>query len=501
MWISLSLASFAVSAQAPGDVRVALVIGNAAYPGKLALKNPGNDAQAMANALRGLGFKVVELRDGDRTQMTAAIASARDSLKGMQGIGMLYYAGHGLQLDWRNYMVPVNANIAKAADVPQQTVDVNAVIDAFKQAGNRMNILVLDACRDNPFGDNGSASGKGLAQLNAPSGTFLAFATAPGNIAEDGDESSGNGLYTQFLLQELQKPTAKIEDVFKRVRLNVRQKSEGRQIPWESTSLEEDFYFNTGKVQSPVKVGTNEKDAAFAKEKADWDKVKDSQNPKDIYAFLNTYPNASIAELAQAKLERLDRAKIVAQADQMGLVQKPLSPYFRQGDTYEFAIKDGYSGATISKTTARVTQVNQEVAEFTGQMGPGTRGTATVGGAVIEDNVGRYDPPYPLLPSGEILVGKRWAGQSNVVTTQGRSTTLNFSAQVVARETITVEAGTFDTFKLEFNFTLGTGLRYKTISWAQPEWGLAIKMLIESGDPRNPTKILRELISRRRIEG
>lgn len=501
MWISLSLASFAVSAQAPGDVRVALVIGNAAYPGKLALKNPGNDAQAMANALRGLGFKVVELRDGDRTQMTAAIASARDSLKGMQGIGMLYYAGHGLQLDWRNYMVPVNANIAKAADVPQQTVDVNAVIDAFKQAGNRMNILVLDACRDNPFGDNGSASGKGLAQLNAPSGTFLAFATAPGNIAEDGDESSGNGLYTQFLLQELQKPTAKIEDVFKRVRLNVRQKSEGRQIPWESTSLEEDFYFNTGKVQSPVKVGTNEKDAAFAKEKADWDKVKDSQNPKDIYAFLNAYPNASISELAQAKLERLDKAKIVAQADAMGLAQNPHDSRFREGDVYEFALKDGYTGVVRSRTTARVTKVTADTAEYTGQMGQGTQGISTISGAVIEDSQGRYDPPYALVPGGEFVVGKRWSGRSNVITRQGQATTMEYTGRVVSQEVIHIDAGTFNTFRLEFVFVLATGFRYKATFWAQPDWGLGLKTLVESGDPRNPTKILRELISRRRMEG
>ena len=345
MWISLSLASFALSAQAPGDVRVALVIGNAAYPGKLALKNPGNDAQAMANALRGLGFKVVELRDGDRTQMTAAIASARDSLKGMQGIGMLYYAGHGLQLDWRNYMVPVNANIAKAADVPQQTVDVNAVIDAFKQAGNRMNILVLDACRDNPFGDNGSASGKGLAQLNAPSGTFLAFATAPGNIAEDGDESSGNGLYTQFLLQELQKPTAKIEDVFKRVRLNVRQQSQGRQIPWESTSLEDDFYFNTGKIVVVAPPKEAERDKAFEVEKADWDKIKDSQNADDFYAYLQKYPSGLISQQATAALERLAKAKVIAAADKNGMTASA-QPRYQAGDAYHYKVTDLISGVT-----------------------------------------------------------------------------------------------------------------------------------------------------------
>lgn len=138
----------------------------------------------------------------------------------------------------------MDAKIASAVDIVGQTVDVNSVIDVFKTAGNRMNILVLDACRDNPFGK--IASGKGLAQLDAPPGTFLAFATAPDNVAEDGNVETGHGLYAQYLLEELRRPTTKIEDVFKRVRLNVRRQSKGRQIPWESTSLEDDFVFNDG---------------------------------------------------------------------------------------------------------------------------------------------------------------------------------------------------------------------------------------------------------------
>ena len=221
----LSLLTFSAAAQAPIDIRIALVIGNGAYAGSAALPNPVNDAQAMGETLKQLGFTVVELRDGNKAQMNDAITKVRTALQGKQGVGMLYYAGHGLQLDWRNYMVPVDAKIASSADISSQAVDVHSVIDAFKAAGNRMNIVVLDACRDNPFAS--TASGKGLAQLDAPPGTFLAFATAPGNVAEDGDVKSGNGLYTGFLLEELKKPSAKIEDVFKRVRLNVRKRSQG----------------------------------------------------------------------------------------------------------------------------------------------------------------------------------------------------------------------------------------------------------------------------------
>jgi uncharacterized caspase-like protein len=262
--VAMALAVVSVSAQAPLDVRVALIIGNSAYAGA-PLVNPVNDARAMSEVLRSLGFQVIELRDGSRAQMTAAIFKASETLKGKQGVGMLYYAGHGLQLDWHNYMVPIDALLKSAADVERQAVDLGGVIDLFKGAGNRMNIVVLDACRDNPFA-GGTSSAKGLAPLDAPPSTFLAYSTAPGNVAEDGDAASGNGLYTQYLLQELKRPTARIEDVFKRVRLNVRKQSQGRQIPWESTSLEDDFFFNDG-VRHTIKPEELERMAAAARER------------------------------------------------------------------------------------------------------------------------------------------------------------------------------------------------------------------------------------------
>ena len=237
------LVSVGVVAQAPLDVRVALIIGNSAYINAPPLINSSNDARAMSNIMRKLGFKVFDVIDGDKRSMDQAVEKMQAQLAGQQAVAMLYYAGHGLQLDWHNYMVPIDAKLNKAGDVSIQTVDIERVINAFKVAKTRMNIVVLDACRDNPF--SGQSTGKGLAQMDAPSGTYLAFATAPGNVAEDGDSESSNGLFTQFLIKELQKP-AKIEDVFKRVRLQVRQKSQGRQIPWDSSSLEDDFSFNDG---------------------------------------------------------------------------------------------------------------------------------------------------------------------------------------------------------------------------------------------------------------
>jgi uncharacterized caspase-like protein len=314
------LTSFAAAAQAPLDVRVALVIGNSAYPGEAALETPANDAAAMKRTLAQLGFAVVDLEDGSREQMTAAIASVRDRLRGKQAIGMLYYAGHGLQLDWHNYMVPVDAKMNTAADVPAQTVDIDSVITAFKAAGNRMNIVVLDACRDNPFSSN--ASGKGLAQLDAPPGTFLAYATAPGNVAEDGTEGT-NGLYTGYLVQELAKPAVKIEDVFKRVRLQVRQKSQGRQVPWESTSLEEDFFFNDGQkfmmsseelanlaAQAKQREQVLLQQAAQAREK-EWLLAQELKQQRERHAM--ALRDAQAQELAmQARVREADR--LTAQA-------------------------------------------------------------------------------------------------------------------------------------------------------------------------------------------
>lgn len=498
--IALALAGLPALAQAPLDVRVALVIGNAAYSGNAALANPGNDARAMAETLRQLGFAVVELSDGTKAQMSQAIAKVRDDLTGKQGVGMLYYAGHGLQLDWHNYMVPVDAKLSVATDVPVQTVDVNSVIDAFKGAGNRMNILVLDACRDNPFTAIGSA--KGLAQLDAPPGTILAYATSPGNVAEDGDSKGGNGLYTQYLLEELTKPAAKIEDVFKRVRFSVRRQSQGRQIPWELTSLDDDFYFNTGQRIVVARPDEKARERTFSEEKTAWDKIKDSKRAEDLYDFLLQYPNGGVSELAQAKLERLDRAKIVAQVDRNGEQQTPVATRFRMGDRYEFAIKDGLTGALRTRSTAMVTAVNDTLVEYTGIFGPNSRGSSTIAGAVISTGGETFDPPYTLIPGGEYQVGKRWAGRTNITRANASKGWMEFEGKILTRERVEVAAGTFEGYKVQMEFLYDDGTRRKTTFWAQPDWGLPMKMVIETRVRTGPVDIVvREMLSRQRGNG
>ena len=488
-------------AQAPADVRIALVIGNAAYPGAAALVNPGNDAKAMGETLRGLGFTVVEARDASRAQMTQAIATVRDNLKGRAGIGMLYYAGHGLQLDWRNYMVPVDAKMSKASDVPEQAVDLGQVIDAFKAAGNKMNIVVLDACRDNPFA--ATATGKGLAQLDAPPGTFLAYATAPGNVAEDGEaKSDSNGLYTKYLLQELKKPQAKIEDVFKRVRLNVRQQSQGRQIPWESTSLEDDFFFNAG-LKPTQKLSESEKDKAFAAEKTDWEKIKDSKNVDDFYAFLQKYPNGNISGLVQGKVESLQRAQTQAVADIDGIVNKSPFETYREGDSYTFQVKDGLTNQVIARAGIKVRQRDAESIEGlsdTNNLPTIGNTILTRGGALVRDGGGTYDPPYTLYPNGELRIGSRATTRTNVTHNNGFKQWMEVTSQVVGKETIDTAFGKTLTIKVVVSQQYQNGNRASMTLWLEPDWGYSVLMRRESRSARGgtPDIFVREMLSRER---
>ena len=220
----------------------ALVLGNSRYK-HAPLKNPLNDANGMAEALKSVGFGVTLGLDLGQSDMRDAIRAYTGGLAKSKAVGLFYFAGHGAQLAWRNYLIPVDTEISDIQELRERGVDVNSLIEGIRKAGNPMNMIILDACRDNPFGRGSVArlDQKGLSQLDAPPGTLLAYATAPGNTAIDGEGE--NGLYTGHLLRQIRVPEAKVEDVFKRVRLAVRRQSNGLQIPWESTSLEEDFWF------------------------------------------------------------------------------------------------------------------------------------------------------------------------------------------------------------------------------------------------------------------
>jgi len=228
------------SAPAPaGERRVALVIGNSAYKTS-PLRNPVNDARAISKALAATGFKVTMIEDATLTAMRRAVRAFGDELMA-GGVGLFYYAGHGMQVRGRNFLIPVNADIEREDEVEDGALDANFILAKMDSAKNALNLIILDACRNNPFTRSFRSGAQGLAQMDAPSGTLVAFATAPGSVASDGDGE--NGLYTKHLLANITRAGLPIEQVFKEVRRGVGRDTGDRQIPWESSSLKGDFFF------------------------------------------------------------------------------------------------------------------------------------------------------------------------------------------------------------------------------------------------------------------
>ena len=232
---------------ASAENRLALVIGQSAYRSVPALANPGNDAKAVAQLLTESGFEVAQASDLSQTQMRQTISdfAGRVAAKGADTVALVFYAGHGLQIDGENFLVPVDVDPKREADIPIQAVRLNDVLNTLTSVPSRMRILLLDACRNNPFPDIGKTAGGGLAIIDAKIGapnTFLSFSTSPGAIAEDG--SGADSPYTTALLAAAKATNIPIEETFKRVRLSVNKATEGRQTPWDSSSLTEDFRFS-----------------------------------------------------------------------------------------------------------------------------------------------------------------------------------------------------------------------------------------------------------------
>ncbi|WP_374384288.1 caspase domain-containing protein, partial [Thermomonas sp.] len=253
-------ATTAAEAQQAAPKRVALVIGNAAYQ-QTPLKNPVNDARVMANTLRQLGFQVIQRENATKQQMEQAVGEfGRALTKG--GVALFYYAGHGMQVNGRNFLIPTDATIATEQAVRLESLDVDLVLDQVAGSGTDVNLIVLDACRNNPFERRFRSGGSGgLAQINAPKGTMIAYATAPGSVAADGD--GANGLYTSKLVEAIKQPGLPVEEVFKRVRANVAQASRDQQTPWEASSLVGNFYF-----LGPTTVVVNQPAAAAQQQQA-----------------------------------------------------------------------------------------------------------------------------------------------------------------------------------------------------------------------------------------
>lgn len=398
--------------------RLAVVIGNATYA-QAPLPGASKDAVAIGSALRELGYDVLDVANGTRESMLKALQQVSQRL-GRAGIGLLYYAGHGVQIDWQNYLVPVDARVTSGADVREQAVNIQAALDAFRRAEVRINIIILDACRDNPFGR--SASGLGLAPIDAPTGTFLAYATAPGKVAEEGGAGSdGHGLYTRHLLEELKRPDVKIEDLFKRVRLRVRQASNGRQIPWESTSLEEDFVFRSG--ARIERESHAERERHFVEEQRAWESVRGSDRVEDYFSFLQRHPSGAYAESAQRELDRLQKLP-------------PQRPHFQVGDEFVYDHSDVY-GSNSRVRRFRVTGLQTDRIEVNG----GSVVWDPVGN-LIADGDGVREPAKVMLPAN-LTLGLKWRTEYRI-----DRRFYYYDYRAVAREPVEVPAGRFVALRL-----------------------------------------------------
>ena len=225
----------------PVDRRVALIIGNGSYSvGRL--NNPVLDARAMAETLQALGFEVLAHENLTYRSMRRAVAEFGERV-GAGGVALFYYSGHGLQVNGKNYLVPVDADIKNERYVAAEAIDAESVLVHMQESKTRVNIVVLDACRDNPFAGRFRALGRGLAFMDVPAGTYVAYSTAPGSVAADGEPGT-NGIYTSELLRALREPGLRIEDVFKRVRIAVQSRTQNRQSPWDASSMTGEFVFN-----------------------------------------------------------------------------------------------------------------------------------------------------------------------------------------------------------------------------------------------------------------
>ncbi len=222
--------------------RVALIIGNSAYKSS-PLANPANDAEDMTAALKRLGFDVIKEVNADQRQMEDAIDKFYNCLRKSE-IGLFYYAGHGMQIDNANYLIPVRANIKSESDVKFESVHAGRVLGKMRDVGNRLNIVILDACRDNPFKRSFRTESKGLARMNAPKGSILIYATSPGSLAEDG--KGRNGTYTRNLLENIERSDLTVQQVFNETGRGVMADTGDKQVPWMSSTPVAEFYLAGG---------------------------------------------------------------------------------------------------------------------------------------------------------------------------------------------------------------------------------------------------------------
>lgn len=400
--VIIAMVAVSVAAQLPAPAkpakpakpsRVALVIGNAAYK-EDPLLNPVNDSEDMVALLKQSGFNVVHRKNATLKEMHLALREFGDRLS-RETLGLFYFAGHGVQVRGRNYLLAVDADIGREDEVAFNALDLQAVLEKMDTARNHTNLIVLDACRNNPFAARFKLANNGLAQIDAPPGTVVAFSTAPGSVAADG--SGRNGLYTKHLLANLTKPGTRIEDAFKQVRVAVRAESSGRQTPWESTSLESELV------------------------------LKSAPKPPPKPA-----PPATVAAAATGQ----SRAK----STQVGA-----APRFEVGDWWEWRITNQLSDESRT-VKRRIVAISGDAVTFENGV------VRDLSGNTLREKIGdklhTYTPStlffvFPLTP------GLTWSGISVEQVGDDYASDLDTKIAAIAEEEIDTAMGRFKTIKVE----------------------------------------------------
>ena len=302
------------------ETRVALVIGNAAYRHAPALANPKNDAEGVAASLKRMGFEVLAGTDLEKPAMDKLLQAFADKLE-RADVALVFYAGHGLQVNGRNYLVPVDGKLDKESDLVFQAVALDTIQGLMEQ-GQRTSIMILDACRDNPLARNLARSmgtrsggiGRGLGAAQAGVGTLIVYATQPGNVALDG-ETGANSPFTAALLAHLETKGLEVRQVLTRVRQAVIEKTRGKQVPWDSSSLTGDFYFAAATTKPPAATpppASATPPPAIDNEALFWSSIKDGNNIAHFKAYLARWPNGVFADLAKSRVEELEKAALRA---------------------------------------------------------------------------------------------------------------------------------------------------------------------------------------------
>lgn len=315
------------------EERVALIIGNSTYGTVSSLDNPAHDARLMGDALEELGFDVTTLIDTTQIDMKRGIAQFGRNLRkaGPDATGLFYYAGHGVQSFGTNYLLPVDVELSDAADLDLVAIEAQSVLRQMFSAKNQTNIIILDACRNNPFSDIPEFNDNGLAEMQAPTGSYLAYATAPGGVALDGLE--GNSPFTRAVASQISTPGLPIEQMFKNVRVEVIEKTGGQQTPWDSSSLTSDFVFAAATPMSTEEL----------QELQLWNSVQASGDPVQIMLFLRGYPAGNYADDARALLSVLMEKEL---ADPNAAKPAPAAqgPSAEEQKMFEAAQADGSIG-------------------------------------------------------------------------------------------------------------------------------------------------------------